>query len=43
MSGKGHRAYNRAPTREKLRKGRKFLDRETRSILLMLDLKDDQF
>ena len=37
MTGKGLRAYNNAPTKEILRKGRKVKWREITSNLFMLD------
>ena len=42
MSEKGHMAYNKAPTKEELRKWEGYVERETRSSLLTLDLKDDK-
>ena len=43
MTEQDLRAYNNTPTKEKLRKERKGLvDREIRSSLLMLILKDDK-
>ena len=35
-------AYNKALTKEKLRKWEGSIERETRSSLLILDLKDDK-
>ena len=42
MSGKGHTAYNKAPTKEELRKYGRLSRKGDKSSLLTLDLKDDK-